>query len=93
MSSSNSAVSKPIAPIISSEIRKAFSLQCAARIGERDGDRALVLDPPVAGDQAGGGQPLQERGERAAVEGEPGAELPTVWWSDSQSSIMTRNCG
>src|SRR4051794_18774348 len=48
--------------------------QRTALVGERDGHRALVLDTAVAGDQSGGGEPLQERGERAAVQPKPGPD-------------------
>src|SRR3954452_11886414 len=41
--------------------------QGAALAGERDAHRALVLDPAVPGDQTGRGEPLEQRGERAAV--------------------------
>src|SRR3954467_15693870 len=50
--------------------------QGAALTGERDAHRALVLDPAVPADQTGRGEPLEQRGERAAVEGQLGAELP-----------------
>src|SRR3954453_23748707 len=50
--------------------------QRAALVGERDRDRPLVLDAAMAGDQACGREPLEQRGERAAVESEAGTELP-----------------
>src|SRR4051812_6774932 len=49
--------------------------QGPAVLGEDDGDGALVLHPAVPGDQAGGREALEEGGEGAAVEGQPGPEL------------------
>src|SRR3954454_16010672 len=55
--------------------RQRSVVQGAALVGQRDADRALVPDPPVPGDQPRRGQPLEQRREGAAVEGQFRAEL------------------
>src|SRR5829696_7698424 len=47
----------------------------AAVLGQRDGDRALVLDPAVPCHQAGGGEPLQQGRQGAAVQRQARTEL------------------
>src|SRR3954469_11766104 len=49
--------------------------QRAPLLGQGDADRAFVLHPPVPGHETGRGEPLEQRGQRAAVEGQLGAEL------------------
>ena len=75
MRSSNSPVSKPIAPIISSEMANALSRRArpssvsAIETERSSSTRRWRVTRP------GGGEPLEQRGERAAVERQPGAEL------------------